>query len=117
MMGFIQRFLISALAIIITSYLLPGIRLEMSVFTIVMITAVFGFLNAVVKPLLVILTIPITIVTLGIFLLVINAGIVMMADSLIDGFYVDGFFWALIFSFIVSLIVSFFGKNVQRHGY
>ena len=109
-MNFLRRFLVSALAIIITSYLLPGIHLDMSLMAIIIVTAVLGLLNSIVKPILVFLTIPITIITLGLFLLVINGIIIMIADSLLDGFKVDGFFWALIFSFIVSIIVSFFGK-------
>ena len=72
-------------------------------FAAIIIAVVLSLLNFVVKPILVILTIPLTVVTLGLFLLVINALIILMADSIITGFYVDGFWWALLFSLVMSL--------------
>ena len=71
---------------------------------------VLGLLNSTVKPLLVFLTIPISIVTLGLFLLVINAVIILMAAYFVDGFAVDGFWWALLLSIVLTLINSFFGE-------
>jgi putative membrane protein len=63
-------------------------------------------LNAIVKPLLVILTLPITIITLGLFLLVINAAIILLGDYFLEGFKVDGFWWALLFSILLSVVSS-----------
>jgi putative membrane protein len=80
-----------------------------------MLAVVLAFLNAVVKPILTVLTIPITIFSLGLFLLVINAGIILMAQKLVNGFRVDGFLTALIFSVILSLstgiLNAVFGLN------
>ena len=68
-----------------------------------LVAVVLAFLNAIVKPVLTILTIPITIVTLGLFLLVINAVIILFAERLVEGFRVDGFLTALIFSVVLSI--------------
>ncbi|MFW5705800.1 MAG: phage holin family protein, partial [Bacteroidota bacterium] len=65
---------------------------------------VLAILNLILKPILVILTIPITIVTLGLFLLVINAVIALIASHIVPGFYIDGFWWAVAFSIIVSIL-------------
>jgi putative membrane protein len=102
-MGFIIKVLISGLAVLLGAYLLPGVAVE-SIGTALWVALVLAILNALVKPVLVILTIPITIITLGLFLLVINAIIILMAEWLIGGFYVDGFLWALIFSLLLSAL-------------
>lgn len=73
-----------------------------------MVAAVLAFLNAFLKPLLIIFTIPFTVITLGLFLLVINAVIIIVTDNLIDGFEVRNFWWALLFSLILSLTTSVF---------
>ena len=106
-MKFIIKLLLAAVAVIITSYLLKGVSVD-TFLTAVILAAVLAVLNATLKPLLVILTIPITILSLGIFLLVINALIILLADYLIPGFAVDNFWWALAFSLILSLIISVF---------
>jgi putative membrane protein len=104
-MGFILRLFFTWIAIIIASYVLKGIHVSDFVSALIA-AAVLALLNTFVKPLLVILTIPITLLTLGLFLLVINALIVMMGAKLVPGFTVDSFWWALGFSLLVSLIVS-----------
>ncbi len=80
-----------------------------------MVALALAFLNTIVKPILVMLTIPITFLTLGLFLLVINAGMIMLAENLVKGFHVESFFWALLFSLILSLFTailsSLFGLN------
>jgi putative membrane protein len=89
----------------------------------ILVALVLSFLNQIVKPILTILTIPITIFTLGFFLLVINAGIIILADKLVSDFKVDGFWYALLFSLILSLITSilnsWFGvkKDEERGNY
>jgi putative membrane protein len=106
-MNFILQLIISTLAVLITAYLLPGVEIENNSFFIgLTVAAVLSFLNAVVKPIMILLTIPITFVTLGFFLLVINAFIIMITDNIVDGFEVQGFWWALLFSLILSLINS-----------
>jgi putative membrane protein len=104
-MGIIIRILVTALAALLTAYLLPGVKLA-SFSTALILAVVLGLLNLLVKPVLVILTLPVTIVTLGLFLLVINALIVLWASSLVKGFKVDNFWWALIFSVVLSVISS-----------
>jgi putative membrane protein len=76
--------------------------------TAVIVAVVLSLLNILVKPILVILTLPVTIVTLGLFLLIINAIIILLADNLIDGFSVGNIWWALIFSLLLSFLQSIF---------
>jgi putative membrane protein len=104
-MNFLIRIIITALVAFGLSYLLDGVHID--AFTTALILAlVLAVLNALVKPILVILTLPITILTLGLFLLVINALIIMLGDRFIDGFKVDGFWWALLFSILLSVVSS-----------
>ncbi|MDX1331643.1 MAG: phage holin family protein [Robiginitalea sp.] len=104
-MKFILRLLLSALAVVLLANILPGVHVD--TFGIAVIVAlVLSLLNFLVKPLLVILTLPVTIVTFGLFLLVINALIILMAGGLVSGFAVDGFWWALLFSLLLSLVQS-----------
>ena len=114
-MRFIIQLIISTLAVLITAYLLPGVEIvDNNFFTAVIVAAVLSFLNAVVKPIMVVLTIPITLVTLGFFLLAINAFIVMLASRIVDGFHVRGFWWALLFSFILSMVTSILESVKKR---
>lgn len=106
-MQFIIQIVISTLAVLISAFLLSGVQIaENSFFTAVIVAAVLAFLNSVVKPIMLILTIPITVMTLGFFLLVINAFMIQLAASLVNGFYVRGFWSALLFSFILSIVTS-----------
>jgi putative membrane protein len=113
-MKFILKLIVSALAVIVTSYLLPGVSVS-SPWMAVVVAAVLAFLNAIVKPIIVLLTIPITVFSLGIFLIVINAIIIMLADYLVDGFTVNSFWWALLFSFILSLVTSVFENLADEY--
>jgi putative membrane protein len=106
-MNWILRLLLNAVAVVLTAYLLPGVDVT-DYWTALIVAIVLVVANVFVKPVLVILTIPITIVTLGLFLLVINALIILMADYLVDGFTVNGFWWALLFSLILSIFNSLF---------
>jgi putative membrane protein len=101
------RFLLSGLAVVLTAYLLPGVNVEHYGYAL-LVAAVLSLANIIVRPILVLLTIPITIVTLGLFLLVINAVIILIVDYFVPGFSVDGFWWALAFSLILSIINSIF---------
>ena len=97
------EFLVYALAIGICAYLLPGVHVDGPVAAL--ITAlVLGIINAVLKPILHLLALPLTILTLGLFSLVINALLILLAAQIVPGFDVDGFWWALIFSVVLSLI-------------
>lgn len=118
-MNFIVNLIISSFAVLITAYFLDGVTIgnnqfysgsspELNKFvTAVLVAIVLAFLNTIVKPILTILSLPITFFTLGLFLLVINAIIILFADKLVDGFKVDGFWTALWFSLVLSLVSSF----------
>jgi putative membrane protein len=103
--SFLGRLVITTLAALLVAYLLPGVNIDSGV-SAFLLALVLALLNAFVKPLLVFLTLPFTIVTFGLFLVVINALIIMLADKMVPGFSVDGFWWALLFSIILSLVVS-----------
>lgn len=106
-MNLLVKILISALAVMVSQYILPGVNVD-TFFTGIMVAALLGLFNATIKPVLVILTLPITVVTLGFFLLVINVFIIELAAGFLDGFSVDGFWWAVIFSFVLSIVTSIF---------
>ena len=107
-MKILIKILVIAVASFIGARLIPGIHLSEDIRTILIVAITLGFLNGIIRPILKFLTIPITILTLGLFLLVINAGMIMLAGNLVDGFSVDGFFPALLFSFVLSIISLIF---------
>ncbi|MGR7949132.1 phage holin family protein [Alcaligenes sp. RM2] len=95
--------ILNAVALLVVAYILPGITVAS--FGSAMIAAlVLGLLNTLVKPLLIVLTLPITIVTLGLFLLVLNALVFWFAGSILKGFQVEGFWWAVIGAIVYSLV-------------
>lgn len=105
-MNGLVRFLLNGVAVLLTGYLLKsGVHIENYGYAL-LVVVLLAIANVLVKPILVILTIPITIVTLGLFLLVINAGIILLVDYFVAGFEVDGFWWALGFSLILSIFNS-----------
>lgn len=115
-MKFIINIIVSAFAVIITAWLLPGVEIH-DYLSALLVAVVLAFLNTVVKPVLTILTIPITFFTLGFFLLVINAAMIILASRIIPEFKVDGFWWALLFSLILSVvtgILNMFVGNTEK---
>lgn len=104
-MNFLVRLLLSAVAVLVTAYVLPGIQVDnfLSAFILAVVLAV---LNVTLRPLMIIITIPLTFLTLGLFLLVINALVILAAEAFTPGFHVDGFWWALLFSLILSILNS-----------
>ncbi|EKE15918.1 MAG: hypothetical protein ACD_11C00076G0011 [uncultured bacterium] len=105
-MKIILHWIVASLAVFITAYLLPGV--EVSGFMAALLAAlIIGILNAFIRPALLILTLPINILSLGLFTLFINAFLIMLASKIVPGFSVDGLFWALAFSLVLSL-VNFF---------
>ena len=104
-MNFIIRFLLNGLAVVATAYLLPHVDVD-GYGTALIVALILAIANVIVKPVLIVLTIPITILTLGLFLLVINALIILLVDYVVSGFFVDGFWWALLFSLILSVFNS-----------
>jgi len=95
--------IVSTLAIVITAYIMPGVYVG-SVLTALWVALVLSLLNAFVKPILIFLTLPVTLVTLGLFLLVINALMILLAGELIHDFRVSGFWTAFFFSMVLSLV-------------
>lgn len=112
-MELILNWLVSAIAILVTGYVLQA-GVHVNSFTVALILAVvLGIINAVVRPVLLILTLPINILTLGLFTFVLNALLVLLATFLVKGFSVDNFWWALAFSLVLSLVNGFFHKLSQ----
>jgi putative membrane protein len=109
----LTRLIVSSLSVFLAGWLLPGVQID-SFTTAVGIAIVLGLLNATLKPLLVIITIPLTVISLGLFLLIINAIIIGIADQWIDGLHVRSTWTAILFSFLISAISSWmyrWGEN------
>ena len=116
-MRFIIKVIVSAFAVFISAHLLGGVAVEPFT-TAIVVAFVLAVLNALLKPVLVVLTIPVTVMSLGLFLLVINAFIILIASELVRGFEVNGFWWALLYSIILSLVtwVLEMPMRSERHG-
>ncbi len=112
-MSILVKWVLSAAAVLIAAYILPGVAVA-SFWSALIVAAILAILNAILRPILVVLTIPITIVTLGLFLLVINALIILLTDSLISGFEVSNFWWALLFSLLISVLGALFDDVAER---
>lgn len=97
------RLVLNSLAVLITGYLTPGVVVD-EFLTAMVVTVVLGFLNAILKPILIFLTLPINILTLGLFTLIINAVVILLASSLVPDFRVEGLVAAIIFSVILSVV-------------
>jgi putative membrane protein len=108
---FFVRTIATSLAVLLAAYLLKGVEVSNTI-TALVVAVLLGLLNTFIKPVLVFLTIPITVLTLGLFLLVINIIIVLLVDDLITGFSVNSWLTALIFSFIVSITASLIEKLI-----
>jgi len=113
-MKFLIKLVTATLAVLITSYLLPGVHVE-NVITAIILAAVLAVLNVLLKPLLLILTLPVTVITFGLFLLFINAFLVLLAAEIVPGVDIQNFWWALLFSVILSIVVSAL-ESIQRSG-
>lgn len=111
-MKFIMRIVVTSIVAFGLSYILKGIKID-SFWTAILLAVVLAVLNALLKPVLIILTLPITIFTLGLFLFVINAAIILLADYFIPGFEVNGFWWALLFSLLLSIVTSILYKEPE----
>lgn len=103
MIGLLIRMLVSALALWLAAFMIPGITVQGG-WTLLGAALLLGVMNAVVRPLLVVITLPITVVTLGLFLLVINAAMLGLVARLLDGFAIAGFGSALLGAIVVSLV-------------
>jgi len=112
-MGLILVWILNAVALLIVAYILPGISVA-SFWSALIAALVLGLMNTLVKPVLVFLTLPITIVTLGLFLLVLNALVLWFAGSILKGFHVAGFWWALAGAFIYSVISGLLSRVLAQ---
>ncbi|MEI9943876.1 MAG: phage holin family protein [Chitinophagaceae bacterium] len=114
-MRLILRLLISAAVTFILAQVLPGIHVD-DYITAIVFAAVLGLLNAILRPVLIILTLPITVFTMGLFLFIINTVIVLLASDWVKGFQIDKFGWGLLFSLLLTLITSslFRAEDRQR---
>lgn len=112
-MNLIMRLIVTSIVAFGLSYLLDGIKFD-SFWTAIVVAIVLAVLNAIIKPILILLTLPITLFTFGLFLFVINALIILLAEKLVDGFFVDGFWWALLFSLLLSLLTSLLYKEKKE---
>ncbi|WP_139855524.1 phage holin family protein [Aequorivita sinensis] len=104
-MKLIVKLLLTALAVVVLAKILPGVAVE-GYDSAVIVAIVIALLRLIVKPILVVLTLPITIVTFGLFLLIINAIIILLAGYFVDSFDVTTIWWALLFSLLLSVFQS-----------
>lgn len=115
MTGFLVRTVVTMMGLWLASAVVPGVHVE-GAGTLFLAALLLGIVNAFVRPLLVVLTFPFTLVTLGLFLLVVNAAMFGLTAALLGGFAVDGFWAALFGSVIVSLTSTFVNWNVGSRG-
>ncbi|OIQ21856.1 phage holin family protein [Lacinutrix sp. MedPE-SW] len=112
-MNLIIKLLLNAIAVFVLSHVLNGVNVDGYISAII-VAIVLSILNLLVKPILVIFTLPITILTLGLFLLVINALLILLADKLIDGFEVINIWWAILFSVLLSILQSLLHSFLKK---
>lgn len=115
MQGFVIRWLVLTCSIIITSYLMDGIRVT-GFFDAFVAAALLGILNAFFRPVLFILTLPITVLTLGLFTFVVNAIMLMMVSGMVSGFEVIGFWSAVFGSLLISIVSWFLTSFISEKG-
>ena len=112
-MNFLIRVFVVAAVSFALAHILKGIHVA-DFWTAFVFAVVLALLNMFVRPILFILTLPATFFTLGLFLFVLNALVVMMASRFVDGFKIDGFWWALLFSIILSIVTSAIDKKEKK---
>lgn len=103
-MYFILKWIFAIFAVLLISYLLNGVSIQ-GTFAAIIVVILLGFANIIVRPILLIVTLPINILTLGLFTFVINALIVLLVGALVPGFIVENFWWALLFSVSMSIVM------------
>jgi putative membrane protein len=109
MTGFVLRALLSAIGLWIATYWVSGIRIDDAA-TLVLAGALLGIVNAIVRPIAIVLTLPITILSLGFFLLVVNAGMVALVAAILPGFHIPGGFWSAFGTALIVWITSWIGS-------
>jgi putative membrane protein len=109
-MGFVVRLIINMVAILVIAFLLPKLIHVDGLFPALLAAFLLGIVNAILKPILVFLTLPLTVVTLGLFLLVINGLMLWLVGAVVKGFYVNGFWGAVLGSILISIVSWVFSK-------
>ena len=112
-MKFILRILIIAAVSFGLAKVLSGIHV-VDFWTAFIFAVVLAILNTFIKPLIILLTLPVTILTLGLFLFIINAAVVLLASRFVDGFRIDNFWWGLLFSLLLSLFTSVLDREMKK---
>jgi len=112
-MNFIIKIVVIASLSFALAHILNGVHVD-NFWTALVFAVVLAILNVFAKPLLIILTLPVTLLTLGLFLFVVNASIVLLASKIVEGFRIDNFWWALLFSLLLSFIMSFIDKKPEK---
>ena len=112
-MNTLVKILLTAAAVLLLANVLPGVHV-VGYWGAIIVAVVLALLKLFVKPLLILFTLPLTIMTLGLFLFVINAVIILIASDLLDGFRVEGFWWAVLFSILLSFIQSFLNSMLKE---
>jgi putative membrane protein len=113
MKNFLIRLFVNALALTAAAWLIDGIQMSEDFGDVLVVALVFGILNAILKPLLLLFSIPLLILTLGLFALVVNAGMLMITDRLLDDFAVSGFWAALLGSLVISIVTMLLGGALK----
>lgn len=113
-MKFIINILITAIVVYVLSKVLAPHVVINSFTTAIIFALVLAILNFIVKPLLVILTLPLTLITLGLFLLVVNVIIILLADKFVSGIKIDGFLWAFVFGLLLSVVTTILNRLEKR---
>lgn len=113
-MNFFIRVCMTGLAAYVLTQILGGIHMDDFISALIF-AFVLALLNSFLRPLLIILTIPITIVTLGFFLLVINTLMILLADYMLDSIHIDGFWWAMLFSVLLTIVTSFLMSTLEKN--
>ncbi|KAF3362152.1 hypothetical protein PHSC3_001464 [Chlamydiales bacterium STE3] len=112
-MGILITLILNTIAVFVTASILPGIRLD-GWSSALLVAVVLGLINAFIRPILLVLTLPINILTLGLFTFVIMGLMVLLASAIVPGFYVSGFWWSIAFAIILAFANSFLGALVPR---
>ncbi len=113
MLIILTRWLVITVAILLASTILPGIRVE-SLETAIIAAAILGVINTFLRPVLLILTLPLTVLSLGVFAFVLNALMLLLVAYFVHGFEIDGFFWAFLGSLIISIVSWIANRFINR---
>ena len=108
-MNILIKWIVSAAAIAITAYLLPGVTVT-GIVPVLVLAVVLGIINAFIRPILTLVTLPLSIVTLGIFSLILNTLLILLAEAVVPGFEIAGFWWAFLFGIVLALVTAVLKK-------